>query len=181
MNVNFIFSLAVSLDFTVRFAIDSSKESEDYFIFSAENVTAHLYRRNATLKLFLRTNSSYRQYEANGANDIFDFTWEDFLVDEQPMTIVKSQGQMGYFKFDGYTFVSPIYEIWNHQPAIAVQEPVFQCEGQNYGLIVLIVVVVGLLLKFDIIVPRIVKEILKSYEVSEEGEREASYVEMCDV
>ena len=177
MNINFLYSLLVSLCFTVKFDVNNASK-EDYFILNGHNTSAHLYRQNQTIKLFLRSNASYKHLEMRNVTDQFVFEWSGFKVNNAKMETVISEGDLNLLCFDSYTFISPTLDFVKEEVVTISERSWIQNRDINYGFFVLIVIGVGLLLKFDIIAPKVFDAIVKSYaQISTE---EPAYVEMTD-
>ena len=126
-----------------------------------------MFRQNTTLKLWLQSNSSINHYETSNLTNPFEFTWEGFIGDGKPMTLVKSLGNLVNFQFHGYTFISPYMEIlkYNTVEYITQESNVVQCQDINYGIFVAIAFAVGVIMKSDNIVARTLKifsKVLKS-------------------
>ena len=170
MNVNLIFTIVTTLDFTARFAINPNDTPQNHFVLSGENTSAHLYQENTTLKLYLRLNSSYQLYELDGVINSFDFLWNGFMVNGRQMELKRSEGNLTSLSFDAYTFVAPI-ELWNYEIIHEiVTECVYQREKQNYVWFACIFFAVGILLKFDVIGPKVAQKVIKYYSPELEGD-----------
>ena len=174
MDFNLLFRLVATLSFSIKFNIDTNNK-QDFFIFNGENTTAHLFRENETLNLFIRTNSSFKRYEISNITTKFEFSWNEFKVDGRKMEIVKSHGQLDELQFNGYTFLSP----WLGDPYCQVVEPppnlVYRESEIKYGLLALIALAIGLILKSDAVALHIWEKIkVKLYQDVEED----LYVEM---
>ena len=141
MDINLL--LIVIINFSAKFLIDFENSLQNYFILDSKNSSAHLYRENDTLKLYLRTKSSYQIREIEATYGTFNFMWDGFKVNGTPMEVKSKVGNLSRLDFDTMTFISPI-ELWNVMPPEI--ETVYQCQDINYGWIVLIVFGAGLLL-----------------------------------
>ena len=176
MDINFIFALATSLSFTVVFDVNNSY-NQNYFVFNGDETSAHLFRKNDTVTLYLYDRDSYVIYQSSNITSSFMFSWEGYQINNMNMNKTSYNGSLGSLEFDGFTFLSPHKEIletcYISEPC---PEPVFQCEGTRYDLLTLIVLGIGLLLKFDIISPKLMSIIREAYtKVSLD---ESIYVEM---
>ena len=175
MDINLLLTVIASLNFSAKFLIDLDNSSQNYFILDGKNASAHLYRENDTLKLFLRTGPSYQIREIEGMSTIhsFYFMWDGFKVNGMSMKVESKVGNLSRLDFNTMTFISPI-ELWNDLlvPEV-VRETIYQCENLNYGWFALIVFGTGLLLKFDVIGHKIINIVMKA--------REEEYVEMSDL
>ena len=152
MNLNFIYSAVVALNFVVKFHV-SSEEKQDYFLFTGPNSTAHLYRTNNTLWLYLGNGEENRVMKCKVDNPTFTFDWISKTVDDNLMSNFSNIDVW----FDAYTFLSPILEI--QQPSTPT--PIVQGVKINYLLIALLIVSIGLGLKFDVVAPLIMKLLKK--------------------
>ena len=172
MDLNFVFTAVVALDFVVRFEV-TVNNTQDYFLFSGVDSTAHLYRENDTIRLFLRYKSNQQLFTLDEVfdGDTLTFDWDQKTVNSVPMNTQDHQSDMDRLEFDAYTFLSPIVEV--QQLKCPIMETVYQCNGTNYRLIALIIFAIGLGLKFDIAVPAILN-ILQNLQRVEEAE----YIEM---
>lgn len=183
MNINFVYSLTVGLSFIVRFNVNLDSK-QDYFLFNGDNSTAHLFRQNQTIKLFLQCNTSYRHFEMPNVTNQFTFEWKGYTINNKNMNIVSSKGdKLNGLTFDAYTFLSPILHFAEHRKeAIEIyHEPLVQCQDINYGFFVIIVFAVGVVLQLGIIGPKVFEHIIKSYRGFPQQlsvEEEPAYVEI---
>ena len=161
MNLNFIFNTVVALNFVVEFNV-SPQSSQDYFLFSGIDSSAHLYRKNNTIWLYLKHGQEHQTMNYENKEPTFTFNWSSKTINDNPMS---NHSDMN-MSFDAYTFLSPILNIQQPHPVVA--EPIFHCGETNYKLIALIIFAVGLGLKFDLVAPILVKIFKK----------ESSYVDM---
>ena len=173
MDINFVFTTVVALNFVVKFEI-TPEHFQDYFLFSGTDSIAHLYRENATTYLFLKHDSSQQLFTFDNASTPLTFAWDRKTINNKPMNVHSNQSLLNHFNFDAYTFLSPIMEIQqlNYLPSTECQ-----CGETNYELIALIMFAIGLGFKFDVIAPKIFDMILKKTKRLEEDE----YMEMNTV
>ncbi len=163
MNINFLYAVLTGLCFTVKFDFDDTSK-QDYFIFDGDT-TAHLFRQNTTLNLWIQSNSNVNHYQTSNLTNPFKFTWEGFIVDGKPMNLVKSLGDLTNFRFNGYTFISPYLEILKDDNIEYItQESIVQCRDINYGIFVAIAFAVGVIMKSDNIVARTLKIFSKVFK-----------------
>ena len=165
MNINFLYSVIVSLCFTVKFDVNYNS-TQDYFIFGGDDTTAHLRRYNQTINLFLRSNTSYRHFEMTNVTNQFVFAWQGYTINNEKMKMVRSEGDLNLLGFNSFTFISPTLNFVEEEEDVAVATyggPLIRSQDINYGIFILIVFGVGLLLKFDIIAPKVFEGIIKSY------------------
>lgn len=155
MNINFVYTLVTSLAFTVVFDVNDSQK-QNYFLFGGEETSAHLFRVNDTVTLYLGDRDSNAIYQTGNINSGFTFSWDGYLINNMYMNNTRYIGNLGSLEFDSFTFLSPLMEILE---TCVISEPcpgsLYQCEGTKYGLVTLIVLGIGLLLKFDTISPKV--------------------------
>ena len=180
MEFNILFVVVASLSFTIEYDIDSNTK-QGFFIFTAgEEGSAHLFRENTTINLYLRSNSSFELYQSSTLGKQFNFTWDGFRIDGKQMKMIKSNGQIGKLHFNGYTFLSPHLGVMREPVEDPQLETIYQNSETNYGLIVLIVLSIGMLLKTDIIAEKVWKKLIRIADTPEtlSTDDEDSYVEM---
>ena len=141
MNFHFLFSLLSAHTFVVEFPVHVG-DRQDYFFFEGENQTAHLYRNNHTLGLFLSRGSSYSRYYTEINQDNFTFSWDEFSVDEVKMNLSDTVGSVDDLQFENFTFLSPVTKVSLNE---GETECVHQLNSVNYWYILLIVLLVGAL------------------------------------
>ena len=179
MEFNILFVIVASLSFTIEYDIDSNTK-QDFFIFTADQEgSVHLFRENTTINLYLRSNSSFELYQSLTPGKQFNFTWDGFRIDGKQMKMIKSNGQIEDLNFNGYTFLSPHIGVMCEPVENPQLEAIYQNSETNYGLIVLIVLSIGMLLKTDIIAEKVWKKLIRIADTSETlSNDEDSYVEM---
>jgi hypothetical protein len=130
-----IFPIVTSLGFTINYTYTTA-DKQDYFILQGpNNATAHLFRENKTLTLFLLQNTSLQIYNHSTSQD-FNFKWIGYKINDEPMSLVKSVGSMKNLEFDYLTFISPtVLEV--DDPADLAS--IVNCREINYGYIIFIV------------------------------------------
>ena len=141
MNFHFLFSLLSVHSFVVEFPVHVG-DKQDYFFFEGENQTAHLYRNNYTLGLYLSHGSNYSLYNAEINQNNFIFSWFEFSVDGVKMTLSDKVGSVDDLQFENFTFLSPITDVISNE---GEAECVYQLNSVNYWYILLIVLLVGAL------------------------------------
>ncbi len=180
MNINFVYTLVTSLTFTVVFDVNDSQK-QNYFIFDGEEATAHLFRENHTMTLYLSDRDNNAIYQTSNINSTFIFSWVGYQINNMYMNKTSYNGSLGSLEFDGFTFLSPHMEILD---TCVISEPYpgplfHECERTRYGLVTLIVLGIGLLLKFDTISPKLralIREVCTEVPLDE-----SIYVEMDSV
>ena len=155
-NMDFIllFSLIGSLSFDLQFEIQKM-DQQDFFFFEGANTTAHLFRKNSTILLYLRKEGEYNTYQTEIIDEL-DFSWDGFKVNGSAMTLVMNN-TITNINFDTFTFLSPILNFDTRE------EPVIMpiSEKINYGYIMGVVFIVALLFESR---PRIISLILKTFQ-----------------
>ena len=180
MNINFVYTLVTSLAFTVVFDVNDNQK-QNYFIFDGEEATAHLFRENRTLTLYLSHRDNYAIYQTSNINSSITFSWEGYLLNGMIMNKTNHNGSLGSLVFDGFTFLSPHIDILETCViSESCPESLFQYEGTRYGLVTLIVLGIGLLLKFDTISPKL-RALIRDSLYTKVSPAESIYVEMDSV
>ena len=178
MEFNVLFALAASLSFTIRYNRDSNIK-QDFFVFQGDEAMCHLFRENNTLNLYLQSNTSFKLYQIPTLGKQFNFTWNGFKVNGKHMEMVKMKGQIAKLHFNAYTFLSPYLGVIPERVEQPQLEEVYQNSEINYGLIVLIVLSIGMLLKTDIVAEKVWKIFTRNENTLETlTTDEDSYVEM---
>lgn len=178
--INFIYNLLASLSFIITFDVDSNAK-QDYFVFHGDNSTAYLFRTDNVLKFKITTNYGFRHYETTEITTQFTFTWDGFKVNDRAMQIIRSNGNISDLNFNGYTFLSPSPDI--NQTLECYQEQhlsVFNSKT-NYGLLALIILGIGLLLRSDTLAIKFWEVSMKSFlqnEAESLAEEEDPYTTM---
>ena len=178
MYFNISFALATALSFTAHFPVNTGTESQNYFIFTGVNNTAHLYRNNDTLSLHIQDRSNYQLLQMEGVSNLrsFEFKWDEFRINGRSMDIKTVEGNCTRLDFDAFNFISPI-DIWNRQVMPGMQaERIYHYDKEiKYGWFAFIAFGVGLLLKFDLVCPKILQkflQLIRSEELAVEAELE---------
>ena len=142
MNFTLLFPLISTLSFVVEFPVDTTNK-QDYIYFEGVNQTAHLFRDNYILTLYLNRGSNYSLYNAEINHGYFSFSWSGFRVNDVAMTVMKSIGSIDDINFDQFTFISPIFDVILNEPET---EYVYRLhDNVNYWYILLIVFAVSVL------------------------------------
>ena len=181
LNLSFIFGTIVSLSFVLKFDVNSNAY-QDYFIFHGNMTAAHLYRTNKTINLEFLSGNNFSLYQVYNTKNPFEFAWNGFRINEQRMNLVNYSGKADNLSFNNYTFFSPYIELEKDVKLMSenYQEPLFQYSETNYSILALIVLCIGLVLKSDVIAPKVWKTIVELYRNTSESlpTDEDSYVEM---
>ena len=148
MDFILLFTLVMNLSFTIKYAVNSEEE-QDYFIFNGPNdANAHLFRKNSTVILFLKSNNDTEVYQVSNITDNFEFKWNGYQINGHGMSKVTSKGQILDVYFNSHAFLSPCLEVIPNT-VIEKTEVTYYTPGINYGLILLIVCCAGFIFKTD--------------------------------
>ena len=148
MDFILLFTLTMNLSFTIKYVVNT-EEKQDYFIFSGpSDATAHLFRKNSSVILFLQSNNNTEVYQVPNITNEFEFRWNEHQVNGQVMNKVTSKGRVSDLYFDSYAFLSPYLEVIPNT-VIEKTEVTYHTPGINYGLILLIACCVGFIFKTD--------------------------------
>lgn len=177
MDFSLFFSIVASLSFTIKYTVNSN-DKQGYFFFKGDNSSAHLYRENRILNLYIQSNSSYELYEFPNVSREFSFTWKDYKIDGKNMIMIRSNGKVVGLEFSGYTFLSPYIDIIHDQKVDSKLEPIYQNSPINYGFILLIVLCIGVLLKTDVPAIKLWEILHNSTNIPETVDDEDLYVTM---
>ena len=131
-----------NLNFVIIFLI-SADEKQDFFLFEGVNTTAHLYRHNETIYLYMNDERKAAYYQTD-VGSVLEFSWKGFKVNGTEMVKVKSDGEFP-LDFNTFTFISPIL----HSHCSEILQKVYfnspDLANVNYGYIVGIVTIVALI------------------------------------
>ena len=174
MNFNILFTLLSTLSFELYFDV-SPRQKQDFFLFDGENSTAHLFRENQTLVLYLKQGGNYAIYKYPHIDEGFSFSWVDFKVNDEVMKLHESVGDITNMSFDGYTLISPV--IIPREICKTSTEHVYKISQTNYIYILLIVLGGGILMKTDIVSIRLYRMLITLFEST----GDADYVEMDNI
>ena len=139
MNFNVLFALAANLNFTINFLIDS-QITQDFFIFEGEDSSAHLYRENDTIKLYLQYMNKSELY-IQEIKDTLEFSWEGYKINGTKMKKIKGDGELNP-QFTAFTFSSPILSVEPLNERAVLSLP--NSSNINYGYVVGIVLLVAI-------------------------------------
>ena len=143
MNISLLLTTLSLLSFEIKFQFDDV-DHQDFFIFDGFTTTAHLFRRNDSVILYLTNNASFEIYESIPSSPI-TFKWEDYMINGKKMELSRSQGLLIGHEYHDFVFMSPLSGFYVYDP---VPEPIldFKFEDINYGYFLLIVLGVGICL-----------------------------------
>ncbi len=173
MEFNLLFGLVSALSFQIQFIVNHD-ETQNYFYFSGENETAHLFRENNTVTLYLAKDLNFTIYEADILSTL-SFTWEDFKINGIAMTLVRENGNVDNSRYNTFTFLSPM-----------IHEPILDCSTQhfinfksiNYGYLIAIVSIVAVIFDLKPVVVKRIQEILLKQNIYESAQRISTETEV---
>lgn len=143
MNISLLLTTLSLLSFEIKFQFNDV-DHQDFFIFDGFNTTAHLFRRNDSVLLYLTNNSSFEIYKSVPSSPI-NFKWEDYMINDKEMELLRSQGHIISYEYRNFVFLSPLTGFYDNDP---IPEPIldFKFGDINYGYVLLIVLGVGIVL-----------------------------------
>ena len=106
MDLSALFTLALSLDFTVYFSYNN-EPYQDYFIFDGDSSQAHMFRNNETIYLRLSEGSDWANYQFNSSFSVIEFTWP-YYINGQPMTIISDDVYIANSSYHSFVFLDPL-------------------------------------------------------------------------
>ncbi|MCP4458323.1 MAG: hypothetical protein GY816_09930 [Cytophagales bacterium] len=173
MEFNLLFGLVSALSFHIQFIV-THDERQDYFYFSGENETAHLFRENNTVTLYLAKDLNFSIYEADFLGTL-SFTWEDFKINGIAMTLVRANGNVESSKYNTFTFLSPMI----HEPLLVCStQPVMTFKSINYGYLIAIVSIVAAVFDLKPVVVKRIRDILLKQHIYETAQRMSTETEV---
>ena len=184
MNFTILFHIIGNLNFHVQFSLDSNY-MQDFFIFQGGNSTAHLYRNNETVSLYLRDEKGFELYQTNILNKL-EFSWKGFQINGTDMKLIKSTGNTSMDYLNEFTFISPIIDL---QPGIMLEVSNFNnnesesrfispqnSKDVNYGYIAAIILIFAIALELKMKIPLLINRLFGK-EINQKIE-ESDYVSM---
>ena len=184
MNFTILFHIIGNLNFHVQFSLDSNY-MQDFFIFQGGNSTAHLYRNNETVSLYLRDEKGFELYQTNILNKL-EFSWRGFQINGTDMKLIKSTGNTSMDYLNEFTFISPIIDL---QPGIISEVSNFNnnesesrfispqnSKDVNYGYIAAIILIFAIALELKMKIPLLINRLFGK-EINQKIE-ESDYVSM---
>ena len=158
---------------------------QDFFIFQGGNSTAHLYRNNETVSLYLRDDKGFELYQTNILNKL-EFSWRGFQINGTDMKLIKSTGNTSMDYLNEFTFISPIIDL---QPGIISEVSKFNnnesesrfispqnSKDVNYGYIAAIILIFAIALELKMKIPLLINRLFGK-EINQKIE-ESDYVSM---
>ena len=184
MNFTILFHIIGNLNFHVQFSLDSNY-MQDFFIFQGGNSSAHLYRNNKTVSLYLRDEKGFELYQTNILKEL-EFTWKGFQINGSDMKLIKSTGNTSMDYLNEFIFISPIIDI---QPGIMLEASNFNnnesesrfispqnSKDVNYGYIAAIILIFAIALELKMKIPLLINRLFgKEFDQNFE---ESGYVSM---
>ena len=184
MNFTILFHIIGNLNFHVQFTLDS-KYMQDFFIFQGGNSSAHLYRNNKTVSLYLHDDKGFQLYQTNILKEL-EFTWKGFQINGSDMKLIKSTGNTSMDYLNEFIFISPIIDI---QPGIMLEAGSFNnnesesrfispqnSKDVNYGYIAAIILIFAIALELKMKIPLLINRLFGK-EINQKIE-ESDYVSM---
>ena len=184
MNFTILFHIIGNLNFHVQFSLDLNY-MQDFFIFQGGNSTAHLYRNNETVSLYLRDEKGFELYQTNILNKL-EFSWRGFQINGTDMKLIKSTGNTSMDYLNEFTFISPIIDL---QPGIMSEVSNFNnnesesrfispqnSKDVNYGYIAAIILIFAIALELKMKIPLLINRLFGK-EINQKIE-ESDYVSM---
>ena len=184
MNFTILFHIIGNLNFHVQFSLDSNY-MQDFFIFQGGNSTAHLYRNNETVSLYLRDDEGFELYQTNILSKL-EFTWKGFQINGTDMKLIKSTGNTSMDYLNEFIFISPIIDL---QPGIMLEMSNFNnnesesrfispqnSKDVNYGYIAAIILIFAIALELKMKIPLLINRLFGK-EINQKIE-ESDYVSM---
>ena len=147
MDFNLLFSMlgSLSFSFTLEFLVNQN-QSQDFFLFEGLNSSAHFFREDTVFYLHLVNSENFTIYRSNSTTDIVSFSWNNFILNEQKMQLIRSQGEVSELHFDAFTFVSPIvdFSVTEYKNELV---PLYQLKNINYGYIAAMIIIAIVLIE----------------------------------
>ena len=163
MNFNLLFSVVSALSFIIEFAVDN-EERQDYFLFGGNNNSAQLFRENMTLYLHLTRNHGemFSIYNCSIDDGSFQFSWNEFLVDEKKMTLQRSIGNVKKLEFEHFTFLSPLLDFSYLECS---NEAIYSItDSVNYWYFLVMMIVVAIVFDSKPMAVNLIRRLVKNTE-----------------
>ena len=145
MDFNLLFAVLTSFSFILKFSVDSS-EKQDFFLFNGVNTSAHLYRENTSIYLYLAKEHNISIYNASLFSNYIEFSWDDFVLNNVKMELMRAAGEVSNLNFNAFTFTSPIIDFACLDVECNIFEPLHQLKNVNYGYIIAIMIFIAIIL-----------------------------------
>ena len=169
MNFTVLFHLIGNLNFHVQFSLHSDN-TQDFFFFQGENSSAHLYRNNETVSLYLRDDKEFELYQIHILNKL-DFSWRGFKVNGTYMRKIKSTGVTNMEGLNEFTFLTVVVDLqadvlmnlYSPNVSETITEGEFMqslnFNNVNYGYIAGIMLLIVVALELKIKIPLIIERL----------------------
>ena len=189
MNFTILFHVIGTLNFHVQFSLHSHY-TQDFFIFQGGNSSAHLYRNNQTVFLYMRDDNGSQLFQVDILNKL-EFSWGGFKINGTEMKMIKSTGSIDMDDLNEFTFLSPVINL---QPDILMETRVLNTnetiseskfisslnpKNVNYGYIAAIILIFAIALELKLKIPLLFNRLIRT-EVDQELE-ESGYVSMANM
>ena len=189
MNFTILFHFIETLNFHVQFSLHLHY-TQDFFIFQGGNSSAHLYRNNQTVFLYMRDDNGFQLFQANILNKL-EFSWRGFKINGTDMKMVKSTGSSNMEDLNEFTFLSPVVNL---QPDIlmetctldtneTISESKFisslNSKNVNYGYIAAIILIFAIALEVKMKIPLLINRLIG--EEADQEVVESDYVSMVNM
>ena len=163
---------------------------QDFFIFQGGNSSAHLYRNNGTVSLYMRDDKGFQLFQVDILNKL-EFSWGGFKINGTEMKMIKSTGSTDMDDLNEFTFLSPVINL---QPDILMETRVLNTnetiseskiisslnsKNVNYGYIAAIILIFAIALELKLKIPLLFNRLFGT-EVDQELE-ESEYVSMVNM
>ena len=107
MDISLIFSVILRLNFTVQY-VDNGANYQDYFLFSGENCSLHLFRENSTIFQVFSSEDDNVWYEAKTNDSSLQFTWP-LSINNIDMDLVKGREEIiNHMTYSSFMFIDPL-------------------------------------------------------------------------
>lgn len=189
MNFTILFHVIGTLNFHVQFSLHSDY-MQDFFIFQGGNSSAHLYRNNGTVSLYMRDDKGFQLFQVDILNKL-EFSWGGFKINGTEMKMIKSTGSIDMDDLNEFTFLSPVINL---QPDILMETCILNTnetineskiisslnhKNVNYGYIAVIILIFAIALELKMKIPLLFNRLFGT-EVDQELE-ESEYVSMVNM
>ena len=142
MNLQVVFHFISTLTFVFKFPVNLNSQ-QDYFYFEGVNQSAHLFRSQKIVNLYLNQGENFTVFRVAINQSTFTFSWIGFEIDGKPMNLTKSVGDISKLNYNNLLFMSPIIDEIEECSTICSAQ-IAQYNNINYWYIVLIVLAIGI-------------------------------------
>ena len=155
-----IFSILLQLNFNVQYA-NNNASFQDYFIFTGQNNSAHLFRNDSTIMLVYTHGSEYMRYQCPFNDTMLLFKWP-LTVNNEPMMMVEGDKRLhDPWEFSSFLFLDPL--LINEEEEVSGAQ-----EELPYDILIGVLTIFVLITKLPDIVAAIKARMKKlvSYEIT---------------